>query len=239
MWKKSYIPDSVEKLKAEGYTDLASLVMAKAGVDSKEKAEEFLHSETIHDPAKIRNIEKVSEIIWDHIYKDEKICVFGDYDADGVTGAAILYLMLKRLGADVIARLPDRIYEGYGISMTAIQEEIAIGTKLFITIDNGIKCNEEIAEIRRRGCMSIVLDHHQPSDVLPEADALIDLWVEGETYPFRELTGSGLAWKVACYMLTQVDDYDYGMSLVDLAAIGTIADVAPLIGENRSMPCDR
>ena len=235
MWKKSDIPESAEKLKAEGYSDLASLVMAKAGVDGKEKAEEFLHSETIHDPAKIRNIEMVSEIIWDHIYKDKKICVFGDYDADGVTGAAILYLMLKRLGADVVARLPDRIYEGYGISMTAIQEEIAIGTKLFITIDNGIKCNEEIAEIRRQGCMSIVLDHHQPGNVLPDADALVDLWVEGETYPFRELTGSGLAWKVACYMLTQVDDYDYGMSLVDLAAIGTIADVAPLIGENRSI----
>lgn len=235
MWKKSDIPESAEKLKAEGYSELASLVMAKAGIGSKEQAEEFLHSETVHDPAKIRNIEKVSEIIWDHIYRDEKICVFGDYDTDGVTGAAILYLMLKRLGADVFARLPDRIYEGYGISMGAVQEEIAVGTKLFITIDNGIKANAEIEEIRRRGCMSIVLDHHQPGDVLPDADALIDLWVEGETYPFKELTGSGLAWKVACHMLSQVDDYDYGMELVDLAAIGTIADVAPLIGENRSI----
>lgn len=235
MWKKSEIPAGYEKLRAEGYPELSALVMSKAGIDSKEKAEVFLHSETVHDPAKIRNIEKVAEIIWDHIYKGKKICVFGDYDADGVTGAAILYLMLKRLGADVIARLPDRIYEGYGISMGAIREEIAIGTKLFITIDNGIKANAEIEEIRRQGCMSIVLDHHQPGDVLPDADALIDLWVEGETYPFRELTGSGLAWKVACYMLTQVDDYDYGMSLVDLAAIGTIADVAPLIGENRSI----
>lgn len=235
MWKKSEIPAGYEKLRAEGYPKLSALVMSKAGIDSKEKAEAFLHSETVHDPAKIRNMEKVAEIIWDHIYKGKKICIFGDYDADGVTGAAILYLMLKRLGADVIARLPDRIYEGYGISMSAIREEIAIGTKLFITIDNGIKANAEIEEIRRQGCMSIVLDHHQPGDVLPDADALIDLWVEGETYPFRELTGSGLAWKVACYMLTQVDDYDYGMSLVDLAAIGTIADVAPLIGENRSI----
>lgn len=235
MWKKSEIPAGYEKLRAEGYPELSALVMSKAGIDSKEKAEVFLHSETVHDPAKIRNIEKVAEIIWDHIYKGKKICIFGDYDADGVTGAAILYLMLKRLGADVIARLPDRIYEGYGISMSAIREEIAIGTKLFVTIDNGIKANAEIEEIRRQGCMSIVLDHHQPGDVLPDADALIDLWVEGETYPFRELTGSGLAWKVACYMLTQVDDYDYGMSLVDLAAIGTIADVAPLIGENRSI----
>lgn len=235
MWKKSEIPEGYEKLRVEGYPELSALVMSKAGIDSKEKAEAFLHSETVHDPAKIRNIEKVAEIIWDHVYKGKKICIFGDYDADGVTGAAILYLMLKRLGADVIARLPDRIYEGYGISMGAIQEEIAIGTKLFITIDNGIKANAEIEEIRRQGCMSIVLDHHQPGDVLPDADALIDLWVDGETYPFRELTGSGLAWKVACYMLTQVDDYDYGMSLVDLAAIGTIADVAPLIGENRSI----
>lgn len=235
MWKKSEIPAGYEKLRAEGYPELSALVMSKAGIDSKEKAEVFLHSETVHDPAKIRNIEKVAEIIWDHIYKGKKICIFGDYDADGVTGAAILYLMLKRLGADVIARLPDRIYEGYGISMSAIREEIAIGTKLFVTIDNGIKANAEIEEIRRQGCMSIVLDHHQPGDVLPDADALIDLWVEGETYPFRKLTGSGLAWKVACYMLTQVDDYDYGMSLVDLAAIGTIADVAPLIGENRSI----
>ena len=117
MWKKADIPTSVQRLQREGYSKLTALVMANAGVENKEQAEEFLHSETVHNPAKIRNIEKVSEIIWDHIYRKEKICVFGDYDCDGVTGAAILYLMLKRLGADVMARLPDRIYEGYGISM--------------------------------------------------------------------------------------------------------------------------
>lgn len=235
MWKKSNTPRNAEKLMAEGYSEISSLVMSKAGIDSKEKAEEFLHSETVHNPAKIRNIDKVSEIIWDHIYQDKKICIFGDYDADGVTGAAILYLALKRLGADVAVRLPDRIFEGYGISMSAVSEEISCGAKLFITIDNGIKANKEIDEIRKRGCMSIVLDHHQPGDVLPDADAVVDLWIDGETYPFCELTGSGLAWKIACYMLTQIDQYDYGMELVDLAAIGTIADVAPLIGENRSI----
>ena len=235
MWKKAELPANVQKLCRDGYSKLTALVMANAGVENKEQAEEFLYSETVHDPAKIRNIEKVSEIIWDHIYRKEKICVFGDYDCDGVTGAAILYLMLKRLGADVIARLPDRIYEGYGISMEAVREEISLGTKLFITIDNGIKAIAEVEEIRRQGCKSIVLDHHQPGEVLPNADALIDLWVDGETYPFRELTGSGLAWKVACHMLTTVDDYAYAMELVDLAAYGTIADVAPLIGENRSI----
>ena len=92
MWKKSDIPESAKKLMAEGYSELASLVMSKAGIDSKEKAEEFLYSETIHNPAKIRNIEKVAEIIWNHIYSDKKICIFGDYDADGVSGAAMCVL---------------------------------------------------------------------------------------------------------------------------------------------------
>ena len=95
------MPTSAQRLQQEGYSRLTALVIANAGVENKEQAEEFLHSETVHNPAKIRNIEKVSEIIWDHIYRKEKICVFGDYDCDGVTGAAILYLMLKRLGADV------------------------------------------------------------------------------------------------------------------------------------------
>jgi len=235
VWKKSELPDGYQQLRSEGYSEIASLVMARAGVNSKEKAEEFLNSEMVHDPAKIRNIDTVSEIIWEHIYENKKICIFGDYDADGITGAAILYLALRKMGADVSVRLPDRIYEGYGISMQAVREEIASGVQLFITIDNGIKAIDEVEEIRRQGCKSIVLDHHQPGDVLPDADALIDLWIEGESYPFRELTGSGLAWKVACHMLTQIDEYQYGMELVDLAAIGTIADVAPLIGENRSI----
>ena len=80
MWKKAEIPTSAQRLQQEGYSKLTALVMANAGVENKEQAEEFLHRETVHDPAKIRNIEKVSEIIWDHIYRKEKICVFGDYD---------------------------------------------------------------------------------------------------------------------------------------------------------------
>ena len=86
----------------------------EAGIASEADAEVFLHSTTVHDPAKIRNIDAVSDLIWDHIYSGKKICIFGDYDADGITGAAILYLALRRLGAKVVVRLPDRIEEGYG-----------------------------------------------------------------------------------------------------------------------------
>lgn len=235
MWKKAELSDNAKELMHIGYPKISSIVMGNAGVSTKEEAEVFLHSEEVHDPAMIRNIDSVTRIIWDHIYRESRICVFADYDADGITGGAILYLALKRLGANVVVRVPDRIYEGYGISKKAVLEQIELGTELFVTIDNGIRAVEEIELIREMGCQSVILDHHQPGEVLPNPDAMIDLWIEGESYPFRELTGSGLAWKVVCYLLTQVGDYDYGMSLVDLAAIGTIADVAPLIGENRSI----
>lgn len=235
MWQKAKSSSNAGVLEALGYSRVSSVVMGKLGIYDEKGAEEFLHSVTVHDPAKIHNIEAVSDIIWDHIYSGKRICVFGDYDADGITGAAILYLAFKRLGANVVVRLPDRVEEGYGISAKAIEEQIELGTELFVTIDNGIRAYKEIDLIRERGKKSVVLDHHQPGKVLPEADAMIDLWIPDETYPFHELTGSGLAWKVACYMLTQVSEYEYGMSLVDLAAIGTIADVAPLVGENRAI----
>lgn len=235
MWKHEQLSCNTEALLEMGYPIVSSVVMGKASVKTKEEAEAFLHSVDVHDPAKIRNIEKVADIILRHIQIKKKICVFGDYDGDGITGAAILHLAFRKLGANVMVRLPDRIEEGYGISMKAVEEQIELGTELFVMVDNGVRAVEEIKAIREHGKMSVVLDHHQPGNELPEPDAMIDLWIPGETYPFKELTGAGLAWKVACYLLAMADEYDYAMSLVDLAAIGTIADVAPLVGENRSI----
>lgn len=235
MWEKQNEHEKADRLMAEGYSRLTATLLAKAGISEREDAEKFLHSVSLHDPALIRNIGPATDLIWEHIYAGNRICIFGDYDADGVTGAAILFFALKKLGGKPVVRLPDRINEGYGISAQAVEEQIEHGTELFIMVDNGIRAIDEVKLIREKGKKSVILDHHQPGDVLPEPDALIDLWIPGETYPFKELTGSGLAWKVACYLLTQVSEYDYGMSLVDLAAIGTIGDVAPLVGENRSI----
>lgn len=233
LWKQSETRKASEAFIAAGYGKLTSLTLAKAGIKTVEEVEEFLYGDELYDPALIRGIQKAADIIWRHIYRENRICVFGDYDTDGITASAVMFLALRKLGAHVYVRLPDRIEEGYGISNNAIQEQIEEGTDLFITVDNGVRATAETAFIKENGCDIVILDHHQPGEVLPEADALIDLHIPGETYPYAELTGAGLAWKVAHFMLEQAGEHDYAMSLVDLAAIGTIGDVAPLIGENR------
>ncbi|HBT64627.1 MAG TPA: single-stranded-DNA-specific exonuclease RecJ [Ruminococcaceae bacterium] len=233
VWKQTERSMEFDMFCEYGYNELTAAALYKAGIRSLEKAKEYLSGDTLHSPSLIRNIELATNIIWDHIYQHNKICVFGDYDADGITASAIMFLALKRLGANVSVRLPDRIEEGYGISKKAIDDQIDVGARLFITVDNGIRAVEETAYIKTCGCDIVILDHHEPGETLPEADALIDLHIPGETYPFIELTGAALAWKVAHYMLEQVSEHDYAMSLVDLAAMGTIGDVAPLHDENR------
>ncbi len=232
-WKQSTLPVQHEMFLQHGYGPFTAATLCKAGIQTLEEAREYLDGDELLNPARIRGIEQATEVIWKHIYDGSKICIFGDYDADGITAAAIMFLALKKLGANVTVRLPDRINEGYGISMKAIREQIELGVKLFVTVDNGVRAVAETALIKELGCDIVILDHHEPGDVLPEPDALIDLHISGETYPYVELTGSGLAWKVAHYMLEQVSEHDFAMSLVDIAAIGTIADVAPLHGENR------
>ena len=233
LWRQSETRKDYAAFIAAGYSKLTALTLSKAGIKTVQKAEEFLHGDELHDPAQIRNIKIATDIIWRHIYRESRICIFGDYDTDGITSSAIMFLTLRKLGARVYVRLPDRIEEGYGISQKAIEEQLELGTNLFITVDNGVRAITETAFVKENGCDIVILDHHQPGDVLPEADALIDLHILGETYPYVELTGAGLAWKVAHFMLEQAGEHDYAMSLADLAAIGTIGDVAPLIGENR------
>lgn len=234
-WIKRELPQQFYEFVDSGYGKYTATALCRAGIESIEAAKEYLESEELISPSRIRNIETATNVIWKHIYEGNRICVFGDYDADGVTASAIMFLALKKLGANVNVRLPDRITEGYGISKKAIEEQLALGTKLFVTVDNGVRAVDETAYVKAQGCDIVILDHHEPGEVLPEPDALIDLHIEGEKYPFVELTGSGLAWKVAHYMLEQSGEHGYAMSLVDLAAIGTIGDVAPLHGENRSI----
>lgn len=232
-WKQSSMPDEYKLLLENGYSSFESVALCKAGIKTLGEAEEYLFGDELISPGKIRNIEQATSIIWTHICSGEKICVFGDYDADGITASAIMFLALKRLGANVTVRLPDRIDEGYGISLKAIKEQIELGVELFVTVDNGVRAIEEARYIKEQGKQFVILDHHESGSELPVADALIDLHIPDESYPYVELTGSGLAWKVAHYMLEQMNEHEYAMSLVDLAAFGTIGDVAPLNGENR------
>ncbi len=233
IWKQRERSDNYQLFRDNGFGCLTATTLCNAGIKDMNEAWDFLHGDDLINPGKIRNIEAATQIIWNHIWEHNRICVFGDFDVDGITSSAIMFLALKKLGADVAIRLPDRISEGYGISIKAIKEQIELGTKLFITVDNGVRAVDEVKYIKEQGCDVVILDHHEPGNVLPEADSLIDLHIPGETYPFIELTGSGLSWKVAHYMLEQIHAHDFAMSLIDLAAIGTVGDVAPLIGENR------
>ena len=234
-WKQSKLTEEYELFNKNGYSKFESVALCKAGIKTLEEAKEHLFGDELNNPGDIRNIETAAEIIWKHIHCGNKICIFGDFDADGITASAIMFLALKRLGGNVVVRLPDRIEEGYGISMKAIKEQIDLDTQLFVTVDNGVRAIEETKYIKEQGKQIVVLDHHEPGDRLPDADALIDLHIPNESYPYVELTGSSLAWKVAHYMLEQMGEHEYAMSLVDLAAFGTIGDVAPLTGENRTI----
>lgn len=234
-WKQAEHSASYHLLMENGYSPLMAAALSKAGISSADEAQRHLHHEEFENPGRIRNIDKATDIIWKHIYDGNRICIYGDYDADGITASAVMFLTLRKLGANVTVRLPDRIEEGYGISIKAIDEQADLGTKLFITVDNGIRAIEETKYVKELGLDIVVLDHHEPGDEIPDADAVIDLHIPGETFPDIELTGSGVAWKVAHYMLEQVGEHDFAMSLVDIAAIGTVGDVAPLKNENRAI----
>jgi len=234
-WKKADETAYYHLFRENGYSPFVASALAKAGLTDLEQVKKHLCCEEFEDPGKIRNIGEATDVIWKHVYAGNRICVYGDYDADGITASAVMFLALRRLGANVTVRLPDRIEEGYGISKKAIDEQAELGAKLFITVDNGIRAVEETKYVKELGLDIVILDHHEPGDEIPEADAVIDLHVPGETFPDAELTGSGLAWKVAHYMLEQMGEHDYAMSLVDIAAIGTVGDVAPLLGENRTI----
>lgn len=234
-WIKRPVSDSYELFVKNGYSRVIATTLAMSGITTLEDAKIFLHSKELHDASLIRNINEAIELMEKYIDNQERICIFGDYDVDGTTATAIAFTALKTFGANVVYRLPDRINEGYGISKKAIIEQLAEGTKLFITVDNGIRAIDEIRYARENGAQVIVLDHHQPGEIIPDADVTIDLYIEGETYPFIDLTGSALAWKVFSYLLQKYGFDEIADSLIDLAAIGTIADVASLVGENRAI----
>ena len=194
------------------------------------EAENFLHPnfKNIHSPALFSDCAKAVKIIKNAVLNKEKICVFGDYDADGVCACAIMFLALREMGADVFSYIPAREEEGYGMNISAVKKIADSGAKLIITVDCGITNCEEVALAKNLEIAVIVTDHHKCPDILPNADAILDAKREGESYPFKELCGAGVAFKIALALLGK-KAFDY----IDIAAIATVADMVPLTGENR------
>lgn len=181
----------------------------------------------MYDPNLFCGMKKAVDIIRGHIQEKNRIYVFADYDSDGVNAAVILYRTLKKMGADVCVYLPKRA-EGYGLSMDAVGKIAQAGAKLLITADCGISNVEEIRAAKEYGMDVVLTDHHECPAALPGADAILNPKREGETYPFRELCGGGVVFKLACALAGKE-----AFELIDFAAVATIGDVVPLLGENR------
>ena len=184
----------------------------------------------LHDPRLLPDADLFAARIQRAIAAREKVLVFGDFDADGLTGLAIMTLALRRVGLDVAPYVPDRTDEGHGLSIPAIDRAAAEGRQLIITVDTGTSSGAEIALAQARGIDVMVTDHHRVTGGLPPALAVVNPHRADSRYPERELAGAGVAFKVAQLLLG-----DQALDLADLAAIGTVADVAPLAGENRQI----
>ena len=197
-------------------------------IDTPEKIEHYLHPkrEDLHDPMLMQDMDKAVAVIRDAIEKHEEITVFGDYDVDGVTATAILLTYLRKQGAQAGFYIPDRHGEGYGLNIAAV-EQIAAHSKLLITVDCGITCAAEVARAKALGMRVIVTDHHQLGPQLPECEAVLNPLLGN--YPFRRLCGAGVAFK----LVQAMGGTEAIEPLWELAALATIADIVPLMDENR------
>lgn len=227
----SYDREAVSKLAAEfKVSRLVAGVLASRGWTPSEATSAFLHPaiDQLLDPFEMKGMSAAVERISSAVSEGERIRVYGDYDADGVTSTALMIRLLNELGANFDTYIPHRSREGYGLNINAIDLAVEAGVRLLITVDNGISAVEQIAYAMQRGIDVIVTDHHEPPEVLPEAIALVNPKQKDCPYPFKGLCGAGVVFKLAHAMLGRpVIEY------ADLAAIGTIADLMPLSGENR------
>lgn len=238
MKRKKWIVSECDKdLAAEiaencGVDPFAAYLLVARGFTDEFLVESFLYDTDISDPFTLPDMDKACERIKSAIDSNEKITIFGDYDADGVTSTALLYSYLSKNGANVDYYIPDRAGEGYGMSVSAIECLKERGTSLIITVDNGISAIEEIEKAKELSIDVVVTDHHQAGEVLPDAVAVVDPHRKDCELDFREWAGVGVAFKLVS-ALADCDAYDLLEEYGDILAIGTIADIVALKGENR------
>lgn len=214
---------------------IIAMLLQIRGITSDVEIEDFLYNDSvIADPMEIRDMDKAAARVRQAIDSGEAICVYGDYDADGVTSTALLYSYLETVGANVTYYIPSREGEGYGMNSAAVDMLAAQGVRLIVTVDNGIAAREEIAHAKSLGIDTVVTDHHTPLSTLPEAVAVVDLHREDCPSRFKLLSGVGVAFKLI--MALEGEECDVDMLLdnySDILALGTIGDVVELKGENR------
>ncbi len=237
-WRLKPAPDPgiVHELTYERCPTSAATILAQRGITDKRGAAHFFRPSLadLHDPFLIAGMQQAVERIERALGDNERIMVFGDYDVDGTTAVALVYGFLARFTGNLTFYIPDRYAEGYGISTQGIDKAKEEGVGLIIALDCGIKSVEKVAYARERGIDFIICDHHLPGDQLPEAVAVLDPKRPDCPYPFKELSGCGIGFKLMQgFAQRNGIEFEELESLLDLVAISTACDIVPVGGENR------
>ena len=229
-WLCSPAPAGVNNEITAQFGELLGGVMLSRGITTLDRAREFFGCSSLSDPLLLKDMESAVDVIRQALDEGKKITVYGDYDCDGVTSTAMMYGYLDAMGAEVEYYIPDRS-EGYGMNIPALEKILDQGTELIITVDNGVSAVEEAEYIRQRGAQLVITDHHQPPQELPVCEACVNPHRQDDNSPFKELCGAGVVLKLLCAL---EEDEEFVMEqYAELAAVGTIGDVMPLVGENR------
>jgi len=217
-------------------TDLVAGILVKRGILDDKEINKFLEPtrNDFYDPFLLQGMEIAVDRIIRAIKDKESIIIYGDYDVDGITSICVLKQFLENRGIKVSQTIPNRLDEGYGLNKDAIEKIAEEKYRLMITVDCGISGIEEVEYANSLGIETIVTDHHEPLDILPNAIAVIDPKIKGNKYPFNQLAGVGVVFKLiqAISKKLNLDEKEY-LKYLDLVAIGTISDIVPLIDENR------
>ena len=230
-------PEQVQDISANlGLDKIIVKILFNRQIDTPAAIKQFLspNLEDLGDPFSLKSMEEAIERIMTALRENEKIMVYGDYDVDGITATSLLYLVLNKLGAQVAYYLPNRLVEGYGLSKQGIDEAERQDATLIISVDTGVTAVDEVEYARQKGIDCIITDHHEQGEQLPKPVALINPKRNDCDYECRELSGVGVAFKLAqaLYRRLQQDETELEEHL-DLVALGTAADIVPLVGENR------
>ena len=230
----SYEESAAGALRAAGWSPVTAAVLCSRGYDTPEKAQEFLSADVpLSSPMDLLDMDKAVRRVRKALERREHICVFGDYDVDGITATCLLTDFLRKRGAHVTSYIPARLEEGYGLNEIAVRALRAQDVKLIITVDCGITANQEAALCKELGMELVITDHHECKSDLPEAVAVVDPHRKDQPEPVLEMAGVGVAFKLAAALAG--DQEALLAEYCDLLCLGTVADVMPLTGENRKM----
>lgn len=237
IWSIPHIPhEEVEQFASTANLPyMLASILHRRGITDLKTVHQFLHPQLqdLQDPFLLTDMHKATDRIVQAINAKETILIFGDYDVDGITSTSLVTHFLKSLDADVHYFIPDRVKHGYGFTFSALSDALQCNPSLVITVDCGIVSFDEVLFLQKKSIDVIITDHHECKDTVPEALAAINPHRKSDVYPFKDLAGVGVAFKLVTALCEKLSLRDRYLSYLDLVCVGTIADVMPLVGENR------